>query len=282
MNFFPFHPGDYMLRTAHLDPLEDLAYRRLIDLYYVNEQPIQGDAEVIARVIRMRSNSAEVAVVLNEFFSLTDDGWRHGHCDEVISQYHAKAKQAVENGKRGGRPRKSEPEPEDNPEETQGFISGNPDETGSQANQEPITNNQEDQKNSLCADEEISPPAPEPTIETEPEEDPVDPKAPVEMTLDWMPDANSLKAYCVHYGVSPDLFTPEAVAPFTAHYESSGGLNTQAKWVQMLVKWVKNDQNRASNVRQFPKRETQSRHTGFAGRDYTAGLTQREDGTYAF
>ncbi|QGF94496.1 phage replication protein [Pseudomonas sp. CFSAN084952] len=33
----------------------------------------------------------------------------------------------------------------------------------------------------------------------------------------------------------------------------------------------------ASNVHQFP----QSRHTGFAERDYTAGLTQREDGTYA-
>ncbi|WP_026078239.1 helix-turn-helix domain-containing protein [Pseudomonas sp. PAMC 26793] len=33
-----------------------------------------------------------------------------------------------------------------------------------------------------------------------------------------------------------------------------------------------------SNVHQFP----QSRHTGFADRDYTAGLTQREDGTYAF
>ncbi|MFJ7281883.1 Pyocin large subunit-like protein [Pseudomonas sp. NPDC099000] len=32
-----------------------------------------------------------------------------------------------------------------------------------------------------------------------------------------------------------------------------------------------------SNVHQFP----QSRHTGFAARDYTAGLTQREDGTYA-
>jgi hypothetical protein len=32
-----------------------------------------------------------------------------------------------------------------------------------------------------------------------------------------------------------------------------------------------------SNVHQFP----QSRHTGFAERDYTAGLTRREDGTYA-
>ncbi|RPP48164.1 hypothetical protein IPC1156_32430, partial [Pseudomonas aeruginosa] len=38
MNFYPFHPGDYMLRTAHLEPLEDLAYRRLLDLYYVGEK----------------------------------------------------------------------------------------------------------------------------------------------------------------------------------------------------------------------------------------------------
>jgi uncharacterized protein YdaU (DUF1376 family) len=283
MNFFPFHPGDYMLRTAHLEPLEDLAYRRLIDLYYVNEQPIQGQPEEVARVIRMRSNAAEVGVVLREFFVPTEEGWRHRHCDEVISQYHAKAKQAVENGKRGGRPRKSEPEPYGNPGKTKPVISGNPAETGSQANQEPITNNQEDQKNSLCAGEEI-PLSDAGEQDFEPAPQPVDPKAPVEMTLDWVPDAKSLKTYCVHYGVSVDLFTPEAIAPFTAHHESSGGLQTQGKWVQMLVKWVKNDQNRASNVRPFPSKpaaQPASRHHGFAERDYTAGLKQREDGSYA-
>lgn len=112
-------------------------------------------------------------------------------------------------------------------------------------------------------------------------EPPVDPKAPVEMTLDWMPDANLLKTYCIHFGVSTDLFTKEAVAPFTAHHETTGLLQTQSKWVSLLVKWVKDDKNRASNVRPFVKRETPSRHTGFAERDYTAGLIQREDGTYA-
>lgn len=119
-------------------------------------------------------------------------------------------------------------------------------------------------------------------LDLEPTPEPVDPKAPVEMTLDWMPDANLLKTYCLHYGVSTDLFTKEAVAPFTAHHETAGSLSTQAKWVSLLVKWVKNDQSRASNVRPFVKRETQSRHTGFADRDYTAGLIPREDGTYAF
>ena len=126
--------------------------------------------------------------------------------------------------------------------------------------------NQEDQHHSLSAGEEIPPvePGQQPAAETyegigELEDEnpgsapePVDPKAPVEMTLDWMPDANLLKTYCVHFGVSTDLFTKEAVAPFTAHHENEGCLNTQAKWVSLLVRWVKDDKTRASNVRQFP------------------------------
>lgn len=135
---------------------------------------------------------------------------------------------------------------------------------------------EEDQHHSHSAGEE---PHPELNLETALE--PVDPKAPVEMTLEWMPDENLLKTYCVHFGVSTDLFTREAIAPFTAHHETTGILQVQSKWVSLLVKWVKDDKHRASNVRQFPKRESQSRHTGFAERDYTAGLTMREDGSYA-
>lgn len=157
MNFYPFHVGDYTLRTAHLDLLEDLAYRRLLDLYYTNESPISGTAESIARLIRMKSNHAEVAVVLGEFFKETPEGWRHAHCDEVIAQYQAKAKTAAENGKRGGRPKKqtkpeeiqqsnqteTENNSEKNPEITQSVILANPEKSESKTNQEPITNNQE-------------------------------------------------------------------------------------------------------------------------------------------
>lgn len=134
----------------------------------------------------------------------------------------------------------------------------------------------QDQHHSLNAGEENPPVEPEPTAE---ESSVVDPKAPVEMTLDWSPDANLLKTYCVHFGVSPDLFTHEAMASFTAHHESIGGLNTQAKWVSLLVGWVKSDKAKASNVRQL-KPVQPSRHSGFAERNYTAGLTKREDGTY--
>jgi hypothetical protein len=111
-------------------------------------------------------------------------------------------------------------------------------------------------------------------------EESVDPKAPVEMTLDWMPDANLLKTYCVHFGVSTDLFTGEAVAPFTAHHETAGLLQTQSKWVSLLVKWVKDDQTRASNIRQFPKPQAISRHTLTENRDYKAGTKENANGTF--
>jgi hypothetical protein len=85
----------------------------------------------------------------------------------------------------------------------------------------------------------------------------VDPRMPSEMTLDWAPDQKLLKTYSVHSGVALDLFTEEARRAFTAHYEPRGQVNTQAEWVQMLVKWVLNDRNRAvaSNVRPFPARQ---------------------------
>jgi hypothetical protein len=145
----------------------------------------------------------------------------------------------------------------------------------------------QDQHHSLSAGEQdsnaVETPAPaEHDLGGEPEEatHSFDPKAPVEMTLDWVPDPNLLKAYCIHFGVSPDLFTQEATASFTAHHESMGGLRPQTKWVSMLVGWVKSDRAKASNVRQLHKHPPQSRHNGFGERDYTAGLKRREDGTY--
>ena len=85
----------------------------------------------------------------------------------------------------------------------------------------------------------------------------VDPRMPSDMTLDWAPDQKLLKTYAVHSGVALDLFSEDARRAFTAHYEPRGQVNTQAEWVQMLVKWVLNDRNRAvaSNVRPFPARQ---------------------------
>lgn len=76
MSSYTFNAGDYAARTGHLEPLEDLAYRRMLDQCHLREVLPEGAAEV-ARLIRMRSNVAEVQAVLSEFFTRQIDGWTH-------------------------------------------------------------------------------------------------------------------------------------------------------------------------------------------------------------
>ena len=84
MNYYPFHVGDYAAHTAHLDLLEDLAYRRMLDLYYLRECALPHDPAEVARLIRMRGNVAEVTAVLREFFTEFEGGWVNGRCEEEI------------------------------------------------------------------------------------------------------------------------------------------------------------------------------------------------------
>jgi uncharacterized protein YdaU (DUF1376 family) len=71
---------DYTSATAHLEPLEDLAHRRLLDLYYSTEKPIVNDFEKVARLIRMQMHCDLIKIVLEEFFTLENDEW---HCDRA-------------------------------------------------------------------------------------------------------------------------------------------------------------------------------------------------------
>jgi uncharacterized protein YdaU (DUF1376 family) len=85
MNFYDFHIGDYASRTAHLEPMEDLAYRRMLDLYYVREEALPLDAAEVARLIRLKDQVETVEAVLREFFIKTDAGYAHTRCETVIS-----------------------------------------------------------------------------------------------------------------------------------------------------------------------------------------------------
>jgi uncharacterized protein YdaU (DUF1376 family) len=84
MNYYPFHLGDYASHTGHLDPMEDLAYRRMLDAYYLREGKLPKDVGEIARLIRLRDHAATIRDVLNEFFQETPDGWMHERCEEEI------------------------------------------------------------------------------------------------------------------------------------------------------------------------------------------------------
>ena len=94
MNYYPFHLGDYASHTGHLEPMEDLAYRRMLDAYYLRETPLPAPVPDVARLIRMRQNVTEVEAVLNEFFMLTSEGWRHSRCDEEIAKMQDKQAKA--------------------------------------------------------------------------------------------------------------------------------------------------------------------------------------------
>ena len=85
MHFYKFHIGDYMSHTRHLSLYEDLAYRRLLDFYFLHEQPIKHrDA---ARQIGMREHEEDVLTVLNEFFLSTDDGFVNPRANKEIMEF---------------------------------------------------------------------------------------------------------------------------------------------------------------------------------------------------
>lgn len=101
MHYYQFSIGDYRAATAHLTNEEDLAYRRLLDMYYDTEQKIPLDTQWVSR--RLRVEAHVVRDVLNDMFVQHEDGWYHARCDDVIQQYHAMAEKNRANGRLGGR-----------------------------------------------------------------------------------------------------------------------------------------------------------------------------------
>jgi uncharacterized protein YdaU (DUF1376 family) len=105
MHYFNFNIGDYASHTRHLSLLEDLAYRRLIDAYYLAEKPFTGSPADIAKDIGMTSQIEEVYYVLSKFFEQDVHGWFNKRCDEEIAKYHEKQEQAVRAGKASAKAR---------------------------------------------------------------------------------------------------------------------------------------------------------------------------------
>ena len=121
MIWYKFYLGDYITHTNHLSDAEDLAYRRLLDLYYISEKPIPLDTESVARKIRLDLDITES--VLGEFFDKGVDGYRNSRCDAEITKYQHQVENNRQLGKRGGRPKKTESiteaEPKVNPKQIQ-------------------------------------------------------------------------------------------------------------------------------------------------------------------
>ena len=92
MHYYQFNIGDYASHTQHLDPMEDLAYRRMLDFCYLNECGLPESVDSIARAIRMREHCNCIAIVLQEFFYLHENGtWHSKRVDKEIEKVNKKS-----------------------------------------------------------------------------------------------------------------------------------------------------------------------------------------------
>lgn len=146
MHYYKFNIADYRKDTAHLTIIEHGIYRQLIDWYYLDEKPIPSETQVVSRRLRLGLESEIQALqnVLSDFFQTTKNGYVHKRIEVDIKDYQEQVAKNQANGKRGGRPKK-----------TQSVIDGLPDESQKNPNQEPLTINHkpllEDAKASLSA-----------------------------------------------------------------------------------------------------------------------------------
>jgi len=88
MIWYKFHIGDYISHTMHLDDAEDLAYRRLLDWYYMSEKPLPLDVALVSR--RIRLDEDVVSPVLKEFFEKTKNGYINARADDEIKAYNVR------------------------------------------------------------------------------------------------------------------------------------------------------------------------------------------------
>jgi len=131
MHYYKFNIADYRKDTGHLSTIEHGIYRQLIDWYYLDEQPIPEETQVVIRRLRLGSNDVNfLKNVLSDFFVLGKTGYKHKRIEVEIKDYQEQAEKNKNNGKLGGRPKK-----------TQSVISVLPDESQNNPNQEPLTTN---------------------------------------------------------------------------------------------------------------------------------------------
>jgi uncharacterized protein YdaU (DUF1376 family) len=219
MNYYPFHLGDYASHTAHLEPIEDLAYRRMLDLYYMSELPLPVDAADVARRIRLRQSMGEVQAVLSEFFTLCADGWRHVRCDEELERMKDKQAKARASAAASVCARKAKAEAENLSNEC------------TAANQRTV--------NGRSAEVELPTPTPTPTSKLRLEVESDSPHRGSRLPSDWqLPEAWAIWAMQTR----PDLDPHETANRFADYWHSiPGAKGRKVDWLATWRNWVRNE-----------------------------------------
>lgn len=131
MHYYPHHIGDFTRDTARLSDAQCMAYLRMIWAYYDTEKPLPDNPESLA--FQLGTTPELVRQILQHYFVLTDGVWVHARCEAVITEYHAKSVKAQNSANARWK----------NAKAMRTHTERNADAPKNDANQEPITNNQE-------------------------------------------------------------------------------------------------------------------------------------------
>lgn len=148
MNYYPHHIGDFNNATRHLTRVERSMYRDAIELYYDTEMPLVCAFAQLSRRLIAHSDDEKDALkyILDEFFTLTDDGYVHARCEREIDRYKANNSAKARAGKASAEARRKKHEGKQKKKDAQKQQVFNTCSTQAEqnpTNQEPITNNQE-------------------------------------------------------------------------------------------------------------------------------------------
>ena len=139
MHYYQFNIGDYASHTSRLSPMEDLAYRRLLDLYYLNEHPLNGCATDVAREIGLVEHVTAVEYVLSKFFTFENDCYKQKRIDFEIKKYKSNHKNKSKAGIASAKARQAKAKKQVTGVEQ--VLNTKPTDEQRNINQEPLTKN---------------------------------------------------------------------------------------------------------------------------------------------
>ena len=110
MIYYRRYVGDYLKDTPRLSLLEHGAYTIMLDYYYAEERPLPDDLDALYRMCRAMLPEERRAVdkILTTYFKKQDDGHHNDRADDEIAKASVVIENARENGKLGGRPKRTE------------------------------------------------------------------------------------------------------------------------------------------------------------------------------
>ena len=150
MYFYKFHIGDFAMWTAGFDSESVGIFIKLLNRYMLTENPIKTDWVFLGF---QNSEQEKAKAILSSCWEETPDGWVFPPVLEIVKHYQSSSAKNRENGKKGGRPRKAN----SNPEETQTKPSGFSEETQTKPNTKPNSVNSINSVNSVNKDIDTHP-----------------------------------------------------------------------------------------------------------------------------